>query len=345
MTEDTSSFEEIDLDQLVSPDQQFAATAGAGTLDQADIDALFGAGDAPAEPLNAIRALVQAKAPEQQPMPMLEAICDRVAPAVAAGMRNLTTENIEVSLEQVTVGRFGDIMNMVPLPAVFGVFHLAPLEGSGVMILESSVIYTLLEALMGGKNGGGRVQPVEARSFTPLETSLMSTFMTMTLKELARNFEPVTPVSISLERSETLPRFAAVVEPAVSSAHCVFRVEMDGRPGRFRLLLPTTTLEPVREKLTQRLLGSPVRGSSAWSEHFEREIRRTMLRMDAVLAERTMTLQEIMGLQVGQTLPLGRSPHAPVTLCLEGVPVARAETGQRNHHLSVRLVTDLDVAA
>ncbi len=312
-------------------------------LDQADIDALLGTAEGPPLLRSGIHALVNAKTLNREPLPMLEVICDRALPALAAGMRNLTSEAVEVSLDQVGSGRFGELMSLVPLPALFGVFSMPPLEGHGVMVLEPDLIYALLDALMGGHQAASTERGA-ARSFTFIETGLMASFMTLVLKEFGSAFDLVAPVTPKLERSEALPRFAAVVGPAVGSAHCRFRVDLDGCSGRFTLLLPTTTLEPVREKLAQRFLGDSIRGNAAWSEHFERELCQTTLRVRAVLAEQVMSLQHVLRFAPGQTIPLGRAPHASVAVDLEGVPAGTADMGQRNNHVCIRLLRGLEVS-
>lgn len=292
-------------------------------------------------PINGIHALIQAKTPEQRRLPLLEVICDRMAPAVAASMRHLSTEAVEISLERFSVDRFGEIMSRVALPSVFGVFQIATLGGPGVLALESGVVHTLIEALMGGDAGeGARLKP-ENRGFTSLETSLMGEFMKLVLREFDRAFDEVSPITTRLERSEALPRFAAVAEPTISTVQCVFRIDRDGKARRFHLILPITTLEPVRDKLSQRLAGGSVRSDSAWADYFEREIRRTPIRLDAVLAQWSMSLQDLLGLEVGQLISLDRPPQAPVTLHLGGLPAGRADMGKRTNRHCVRLVEGL----
>lgn len=288
-----------------------------------------------------MQALVDAKALDREPMPMLEVVCDRALAALSASMRNLTSEAAEVSLDRVGSGRFGEIMNLVPLPALFGVFSLAPLEGHGVVVLEPELVYALVDALMGGQNRGNGDERPAARSFTSIEAGLMSAFMNVVLKDFGDAFEIVSAVAAKLERSETLPRFAAVVGPAVTSAHCQFRVDMDGRAGCFSLVLPTTTLEPVREKLAQRFLGDSARGNAVWGNHLDRELRRTALRLDAILAEQVMSLEHVLRFAAGQTVSLGRPPNASVATRVEGVPMGTAEMEQRNNRVCVRLLHGL----
>jgi flagellar motor switch protein FliM len=328
-------FEEFEL-----PEPKAVPLGDAGALDQADIDALFGDLTPPPPPKRGIKALVESDIVNHERLPMLEVVCDRVIRTFATNMRNLTSDAIDVSIEETTSARFGEVMNRVALPAMFGVFRVEEWDNVGVMVVEPALIYSVVDALLGGRKGGAPVR-VEGRAFTTIETALVARMMTLALDDLAQAFEPVAPIHMTLERIETSPRFAAIASPSNVTAVCTFRVEMEGRGGKFSILLPYTTLEPVREKLLQRFMGEKAGRDSIWETHMETELLKTELRLDAVLSERFVRLAEVSGLQIGQTLPLYRHPDEPLELHCSGVRLATAQLGQRNNHIAVRLLADI----
>jgi octopine/nopaline transport system permease protein len=71
------------------------------------------------------------------------------------------------------------------------------------------------------------------------------------LTDLSSAFEPITPVTFQLERLETTPRFATITRPNTPSLLVRLRVDMEERGGTIEILIPHTTLEPVRELLLQ----------------------------------------------------------------------------------------------
>lgn len=328
-------FEEFDL-----PEPKAMAIGEAGALDQADIDALFGDIGPPPPPKSGIKALVESDIVNHERLPMLEVVCDRVLRTFATNMRNLTSDAIDVSIEETTSARFGEVMNRVALPAMFGVFRVEEWDNVGVMVVEPALIYSVVDALLGGRKGSHAVR-VEGRAFTTIETALVSRMMDLALKDLAAAFEPVAPIHINLERIETSPRFAAIASPSNVTAVCTFRVEMEGRGGKFSILLPYTTLEPVREKLLQRFMGEKAGRDRIWETHMEDELRKTELRLQAVLSERFVRLAEVSALTVGQTFPLYKHPDEPLELHCSGVRLGTAQLGQRNNRIAVRLLGDI----
>ena len=331
---------EDDFD-LPDPPAAPAGADGGGAFDQADIDALFGDVGTAAPTRSGLRALVENDSVRQERLPMLEVICDRVLRSFATAMRNLTSDAIDASLDGVSSGRFGDLMNHAPLPAMFGVFRVPEWSDYGVIIVEPALIYSAVDALLGGGKTGERQQRIEGRAFTPIETSLVGKLMQLALDELATSFASVAAISMPVERIETSPRFAAIAGPTTTTAVCTFGVEIEGKTGRFTVLLPYPCIEPVRDKLLQRFMGEKPGGDAGWSGHVERELRATPLDLGAQLTDREFGLNNVRGWKVGDVVPLGVGPDDPLTLLVEGVPLAAGLIGRKGGTAAVRLTSPL----
>jgi flagellar motor switch protein FliM len=331
--------DDFDLD-FDLPDPQPMALGDDQAFDQADIDALFGDVGGPAPQKSGLRAVIESNVINHERLPMLEVICDRLIRTFATNMRNLTSDAIDVSLEETNTVRFGEFMNRVPLPAMFAVFRVEEWENYGIVAVDASLIYSVVDALLGGRgnNGPGRI---EGRGFTTIETSLVSRMVELALSDLAAAFEPIAPITIKLERIETSPRFAAIAGPSNLTAVATFRVDMEGRGGKFSFLLPYATLEPVRDKLLQRFMGEKMGRDAIWEAHMRSQISKTEVTLDAVLAVRKAPLCEVRSLKVGQTLPLGKDPDDTLDIECGGVRLGRAQLGQRNQKIAIRLVTDI----
>ena len=330
-----------DFEDLPLPEPPIVDAEGEGTFDQADIDALFGfdASTAPVQK-SGLKAVIESNVISQERMPMLEVVCYRMVRTFTTSMRNLTSDAIEVLLEEVTSVRFGDFMDRLALPAMIGVFNVAEWENYGIITVESNLIYAVVDALLGGRKSNDPVR-IEGRGFTTIETKLVSRMVDLALADLAEAFEPIAPVALKLERIETSPRFAAIATPTNVAAVAHFRVDMEGRGGKFSILLPYATLEPVRGKLLQRFMGEKLGRDRIWEAHMAAEVRQTQVSLDVVLGERVLRLDEAMNLEIGQTLALNRTPDDPLELHCGGVPLGRAQIGQRSSNIAVRLLNDI----
>jgi flagellar motor switch protein FliM len=329
-----------DFDDLL-PEPPVVAAGGDATFDQAGIDVLFGFDEslAPVQK-SGLKAVIESNVISQERLPMLEVVCERMVRSFATHMRNLTSDGIDVNLEKISSTRFGEFMSRVSLPAMLGVFKVPEWENYGVVTVDSGLIYAVVDALLGGRKGGNSVR-IEGRAFTSIETSLVSRMVQLALDDFAAAFEAIQPVKMELERVETSPRFAAIAGPSNLSAFATFRVDMEGRGGNFSILLPYATLEPVREKLLQRFMGEKMGRDSMWESHMASSLFATEVIVDVVLGEKQMRLQDVMAMQVGQTIGLNRGPDDPLEVHCGGVSLGHAHIGQRCSNIAIRLATDI----
>lgn len=328
-----------DFDEFALPEPPVVAV-GEGTIGQADIDALFGDFDARPATKVGLKAVIESNVISHERLPMLEVAYDRMVRAFATSMRNLTSDAIDVSLEEVTTIRFGDFMSHVMLPAMIGVFRVEEWENYGLITVDSGLIYAVVDALLGGRRSGSP-PVIDGRGFTSIETGLVARMLELALADLSAALMPITPNTMKLERIETSPRFAAIAAPTNICAMATFRVDMEGRGGKFSVLLPYATIEPVRHQLGQRFMGEKFAGDHVWEAHMSAELRKTEVMVDVVLGEMPLTLQAIRTFAVGQTIPLHQTPDDALDLQCGGVTVGRAQIGQRRNNIAIRLVTDV----
>ena len=330
-----------DFEDFALPDPPIMPMGNDVTFDQAGIDALFGFdGDAPTTPKSGLKAVIESNVISHERLPMLEVVCERMVRTFATSMRNLTSDAIDVSLEEITSTRFGEFMNHVALPAMLGVFKVREWENYGVVSVDSGLIYAVVDALLGGRKGGSALR-IEGRAFTTIETMLVSKMVQLALDDFAAAFEVIEPIAIELERVETSPRFAAIAGPSNIAAVATFRVDMEGRGGKFSILLPYATLEPVRQKLLQRFMGEKLGRDRMWETHMASELHNTEVLVDVVLGEKHMRVHDVMNMAVGQTIALNRGPDDPLEVHCGGVPLGHAHIGQRCSNIAIRMVTDI----
>jgi flagellar motor switch protein FliM len=328
----------VDLDtrDLAAPD----VPAELERFDQAGIDALFG--DVPVAPerQSGMRAVVESRVISHERLPMLEVVCEKMVRSFSSSLRNLTSDAIDVSLEDIASVRFGDFMDRLPLPAMIAVVRVDAWQNYGIMTVDSSLIYATVDALLGGRRGSPALM-IDGRDFTTIETNLVTRMMNLALDEFATAFEPIAPIDPTLERIETNPRFAAIARPSNVAAVATFRVDIDGRGGKFQLLFPYATLEPVRAKLIQRFMGEQVGRENIWQSHMDQELRRSDITLEVVLGERTLRLDEVRNFAVGQTIALDAVPDQPLEIQCGGVGLALGQVGQRRNNIAVSLLTGI----
>jgi len=178
---------------------------------------------------------------------------------------------------------------------------------------------------------------IEGRPYTTIERTLVQRMIEVVMHDMQMAFEPLSKVTFELDRLETNPRFAAIARPANAAILVKLRVDMEDRGGRIELLLPYSTLEPIRKLLLQQFMGEKFGRDSIWESHLATELWATRVQIDAVLDEQTMSLREVMNFQVGQTLMLNASPDSPIELRCGGIPLVKGHIGRVGPFVAVKV--------
>jgi flagellar motor switch protein FliM len=318
-----------------------AAQAPAGVdrvLDQNEIDSLLGfdVGTDGSGERSGIDAILNSTLVSYERLPMLEIVFDRLVRLMTTSLRNFTSDNVEVSLDNITSIRFGDYLNSIPLPAILSVFRAVELDNYGLFTIDSSLIYSIVDVLLGGRRGSVAMR-IEGRPYTTIERTLVQQMVEVVLKDMAAAFEPLSKITFALDRLETNPRFAAIARPANAAILVRLRVDMEDRGGRIELLLPYATLEPIRKLLLQMFMGEKFGRDTIWEGHLASELWATRVSIEAVLDEQQMCLAEVMNFKVGQTIVLNTASDALVDLRVGGITLLRGHMGRLGHHVAVRV--------
>src|SRR6266571_164879 len=291
--------------------------SGERVLSQEEIDNLLGftVGDVNLDDNSGIRAIIDSAMVSYERLPMLEIVFDRLVRLMTTSLRNFTSDNVEVSLDRITSVRFGDYMNSIPLPAVLSVFKAEEWENFGLATVDSSLIYSIIDVLLGGRRGQTSLR-IEGRPYTTIETNLV-------------------------KRLETNPRFAAISRPANAAILVRLRIDMEDRGGNIELLLPYATIEPIRPVLLQMFMGEKFGRDPIWEGHFATEVAQAEIAVDAVLYEADIPLKNLMKLKVGDTLPLEMKADALVQVRCGNVLLTEGRMGRVGDRVAIRVTKQL----
>jgi flagellar motor switch protein FliM len=315
---------------------------GERVLSQEEIDNLLGftAGEVNLDDNSGIRAIIDSAMVSYERLPMLEIVFDRLVRLMTTSLRNFTSDNVEVSLDRITSVRFGDYMNSIPLPAVISVFKAEEWDNFGLVTVDSSLIYSIIDVLLGGRRGNSALR-IEGRPYTTIETGLVKRLVEVVLSDAEQAFRPLSPVKFSIDRLETNPRFAAISRPANAAILVRLRIDMEDRGGNVELLLPYATIEPIRSVLLQMFMGEKFGRDPVWEGHFATEIGHAEIAVDAVLYESDIPLKQLMQLKIGDTLPLEMRADALVSVRCGSVTLTEGRMGRVGDRVAIRVTKPL----
>ena len=307
-------------------------------LDQTEIDSLLGVdgGAIDEGDQSGIQAILNSALVSYERLPMLEVVFDRLVRMMSTSLRNFTSDNVEVSLDNISSARFGDYLNSIPLPAMLAVFKAEEWDNFGLMTVDSALIYSIVDVLLGGRRGTAAMR-IEGRPYTTIERNLVERMVHVVLGDLSAAFDPLSPTTFRFERLETNPRFATIARAANATVVVTLRVDMEDRGGRIELLIPYATLEPVRELLLQMFMGEKFGRDSIWESHLSAELWQTEVPLQGVLDEVELPLGEILSWAPGSRLELNCSPSSAVEMRCGDIPLFTGYMGRKGSNIAVKI--------
>ena len=304
-------------------------------LNQDEIDSLLNNEESLNE-TTGVHALLNTTTVSYERLPMLEIVFDRLVRLMSTTLRNFTQFNIEITLEGIDTMRFGDYLEAVPQPAMMSVFKAEEWDNSGLMTIDSSLIYTVVDVLLGGRRGTAAMR-LDGRPYTVIERNLIIKMVHLILSDLSAAFDPLSPVTFRYDRLETNPKFAMISRPSNAAVLAKFRIDMEDRGGRIELLLPYAMLEPVRELLLQGFMGEKFGRDSIWENHLAEALWGSDINLLAVLDRHMTSLKEVLQWKVGTKLLLNATPDTEVEMVCGDIPMFYGYMGRKGEHIAVQI--------
>ena len=330
---------ELDVSLTEGADSNAGEDLSAGILDQNEIDSLLGGGDDD-EPKTGIAAILSSSMVNYERLPMLDVVFDRLVRMLSTSLRNLTSDNVEVNLEGIVSARFGDYVDSIPLPAMLAVFKAEEWDNFGLLTVDFSLIYSIVDVLLGARRGTAATR-VDGRPYTTIEHNLVERLVHIVLADLSAAFDPLSPVTFRFERLEDNPRFATIARPANATIIVKLRIEMEDRGGRMELVLPFATLEPVRELLLQMFIGEKFGRDSIWEGHLTSELWQTEMTIQGVLDQIELPLGEVLNWKEGSRIELNCSPNSLVELRCGDIVMSKGHMGRKGPNIAIRIVNSM----
>ncbi len=315
-------------------------SADSRILNQEEIDSLLGYSseedDTRRSYKTGVQAILNSSMVSYERLPMLEIVFDRLIRLMATSLRNFTQDNVEVSLESIESMRFGEYIDSLTIPTLLGVFKAEEWDNYALISLDSGIVYSIVDVLLGGRRGTAAMR-IEGRPYTTIELNIVKDMIQLILADLSTSFDPITSVNFTYDRLETNPRFATISRLSNAVIVARLRIDMEDRGGKVDLMIPYATLEPVRELLLQMFMGERFGRDAIWENHLTEQLWDTEIQIDAVLKECQIKLGDIATWEKGSFLELDMQPTDNVTLVCGDVPLLTGSMGRKNEHVVIKV--------
>ncbi|MDY7001072.1 MAG: flagellar motor switch protein FliM [Thermodesulfobacteriota bacterium] len=249
-------------------------------------------------------------------MPVLEIVNDRFARLCTNALANAMRKRVDLNPISIDMSKFGDFMRSLPVPTSINIFKLDPLRGNALLVVDSRLVFALVENFFGG---AGSQPKVEGRDFTPIEQAIVDRVVKVALVNMEDAWRPVHEVHIEQIRSEINPQFAAIVPPSDVVIVVTFEVELENAIGSMIVCLPYATLEPIRSKLHASFQSERLEVDHAWISRFKERLMETPVEMVIELGQTQITGRQLLNMEIGDILLLDTDTDELLEAEVEGV--------------------------
>ena len=271
-------------------------------------------------------------------MPAMEMINDRFIRRQSVSWSNMFRDAIDFAVVGTQVIKFGEFLKKIPQPSSLNVFHMSPLRGSALYVLDAFLVYLIIDYYFGGK-GQTHVKP-EGRDFTPVQLRVIKKLLLQALVDLEKAWHSVVPVKVEYVRSESNPQFAMVVTSSEIVMVVTLQVVLGETARELYIVYPYAMLEPIKEKLYSGLVSDQVDPNGDWSQRFRERLQECPLPITVRLGTASVTVKDVLNFSPGDVVLLDQRPGDPLDCFVEGYKKFQGSPGifKGNHACRVTKV-------
>ncbi len=258
-------------------------------------------------------------------LPTLDIINQMFSRLFRNSFSSLMRKSADISTVSTDSLKFGEFLRSLSVPSSLHVFRMEPLRGFGLMVIESRLVFSFVDNFFGGTGTSDINAP--GRDFSAIETRMTKKVVQNALEDWERAWKSVHPVACTYVRSEVNPQFAAIVPPTDVVLVIVFDIEMENSSGTATICIPYSMIEPIINKLKANFQSEQMEVDQVWINRLRGELMKIKVEMVAELGQAQMTPRDLLGLQEGNVLMLGKDVSDPLYIKTEGTAKFRGYSG------------------
>ena len=266
-------------------------------------------------------------------MPTMEIINERFARNIRIGIFNFIRKSPEVSIGGIKVQKYSAFLREIVVPTNFNIVSVKPLRGSGLIVCDPNLVFSVIDALFGG--AGKYHTRIEGRDFSPTEQRVISRLVNVICTEFKKAWTGIYPLELEYQRSEMQPQFANIATPSEIVVTTSFTLEIGDTTGTVHFCIPYATLEPIRDVLYSTVQGDSNEPDRRWINLLKTQIQAAEVQLVAELATAPATVEQLLAFKPGDFIELDLDPA--IQAKVDGVPVLDCHYGTANGHYAIKI--------
>ena len=273
-------------------------------------------------------------------MPTLDIIYERFIRLYRMSLSNSLRKIASISIISTDLLKFGEFVNTLPIPSCMCIMRFTALRGNALLVFESKLTYALIDSYLGGTDRP--FTKIEGKEFTNIEISIIKKVMHLAIKDLEEAWAPIHKSDLTYVRHEVNPQFVGIVPPSDVIIATTFEVELENASGTLSLVIPYSTIEPIKAKLNATFQTEVDRVDHEWKEMMEELVRNTDANIVVNLGEADITVNDLVNLNNGDIIPLKQDCDGELNLKIENVAKFKCVFGESRGNRAIQITKPIE---
>ena len=258
-------------------------------------------------------------------MPALEITTEKFARIFRTTLLSLLRKVINVNTLSVDMIKYGEFIKSIPIPTSLHAFKMDPLKGSSLLVIESRVVFALVDIIFGGSGRAGF--KIEGRDFTNIENNLIKRIVLKVLSDFKEVWKAIIQLDVVYQRSESNPQFMQIVAPTDVVIVLQFEIDLEFSSGIMTFCIPYSTIEPIREKLQANYQADRLEVDKEWADRFKEGLKCSNVNLTVDLGRTNLSGREIINLKNGDVILLDQYCSSDLDIYVEDVLKFKGQPG------------------
>jgi flagellar motor switch protein FliM len=269
-------------------------------------------------------------------MPQLDVIYEKFMRAFRVSLSSALRKIASLNHASTDFLKFGEFINTLPIPTCMSVLRFNALRGSALLVVESKLAYALVDSFLGGADRP--YTKIEGKEFTAIELSIIRRVVELAMADLESAWASVSKIDASFVRTEVNPQFVGIVPPTDVVIASTFDVELENANGTITLVIPYSTIEPIKQKLSSGFqVESDQTDKKLWTAILQEQFLDTDINMRVSLGTTEINMGDLLNLQIGDVIPLEQDATGELNVDVEGVKKFKCYYGVSHGNVAVQV--------
>lgn len=274
---------------------------------------------------------------------LLDSVFDNFSRLFSLHLTSTLRSSCQMEIAQIEEEEYREFNNALNDTVLVGVINMSNpehgIEDKPILVeISRPVFYSVMDRLLGGNGEGYFIE----RNCTEIEIALLEYLFKQITSLLRDAWSNYMEIEHTLQMVETNSRLIQLIQPEEAVAIVVVEVTLKNLKGNVNICLPASSLQEIFNLFQSRYLKSVKKENPAAEQqrkdYILANIEDSQLPVTAILGKTKIDLREVLGLQVGDVIPLGtRVQEKAVQINVGDTPWFYGELGAKKKSYAIRI--------